>query len=307
VSLTVSSDTDGTEIARFYGHVVKGPASVDCWLWVGAIADDGYGRFWIGRDSYGRVVRPHRYALALALDGPLEDDVVAEHAVCDNPICVRADGTRHDHVRAFDAAGQPAADGCAGEGRWQLVGVAVAGHRPGQRRRLVPGAAGRGDRRVGRRPDRGRARGATSRAGAAVVRAWRRLPVAAVAEQRLVEELVDRAHRRGHRLPAGSERVEVRFDAGQRSLGVGVNQWWSDGVCLVVLGTPLAAVDRAFVVAHELTTRRHRATPPPRAQPRHRRKTFPPRHGSSPSFRIGRAERRRIPGRTFAGVLVPLP
>jgi hypothetical protein len=45
----------------------------------------------------------------------------------------------------------------------------------------------------------------------------------------------------------------VRVDAGQRSLGV--NQWWSDGVCLVVLGprTPrLAPVDRAFVVAHEL-------------------------------------------------------
>jgi hypothetical protein len=108
--------------------VVKGPATADCWLWVGAIADDGYGRFWISRDGHGRAVRPHRYALALALDGPLEDDVVAEHAVCDNPICVRVDGTRHDHVLASTQLDNLRRMGARGRGggswwRWRWQGT----------------------------------------------------------------------------------------------------------------------------------------------------------------------------------------
>jgi hypothetical protein len=74
-----------------------------------------------------------------------------------------------------------------------------------------------------------------------------------VADQQLADRFVDRAHRQGYRLPAGAEAVQVRFD--DRRRGLGVNQWWSDGVCLVVLGprvSRLALVDRAFVVAHEL-------------------------------------------------------
>lgn len=52
-----------TKAERFWEKVVKGPRSQDCWAWVGAIADDGYGRFWIPRDGGGqRAVRPQRYA-----------------------------------------------------------------------------------------------------------------------------------------------------------------------------------------------------------------------------------------------------
>jgi hypothetical protein len=128
VSLSVSPDTHRAEIARFYSHVVKGPSTADCWLWVGAIADDGYGRFWISRDGHERVVRPHRYALALALHDPLADDVVAEHAVCDNPICVRVDGTRHDHVRASTQLDNLRRMGARGRGggswwRWRWQGT----------------------------------------------------------------------------------------------------------------------------------------------------------------------------------------
>jgi hypothetical protein len=86
-----------------------------------------------------------------------------------------------------------------------------------------------------------------------VVKAWRRLPAAAPGEQQFVDRLVECAHRRGHRLPGGARRVQVRVDV--RLRGLGVNQWWNDGVCLVVLGPRvprLAPVDRAFVVAHEL-------------------------------------------------------
>jgi hypothetical protein len=72
--------------------------------------------------------------------------------------------------------------------------------------------------------------------------------------QQLVDRLVDRAHRQGYRLPGGAQRVHLRVDASQRSL-FAANQWWSDGVCLVVVGPRVARfviVDQEFVVAHEL-------------------------------------------------------
>ena len=89
---TVAAAGDRVEVARFGAKVVRGPGPADCWLWTGAIADDGYGRFWIRRNGVVRVVRPHRYALALALQVGLDDVEVAEHAVCDVPICVGAEG-----------------------------------------------------------------------------------------------------------------------------------------------------------------------------------------------------------------------
>jgi hypothetical protein len=78
------------ELVRFWGKVVKGPGERDCWIWVGAIADDGYGRFSITRDGVEKVVRPHRYAAAAVLGIVLGSDDVVEHEVCDNPVCVRA-------------------------------------------------------------------------------------------------------------------------------------------------------------------------------------------------------------------------
>ncbi len=90
------------EIDRFWSHVVKGPRATDCWLWTGAIGDDGYGRFWAisASDATGRprVVRPHRVAWALAEGQSIDLPPVVEHVVCDNPICVRADGTLLDHL-----------------------------------------------------------------------------------------------------------------------------------------------------------------------------------------------------------------
>ncbi len=36
-----------SDVERFYSHVLKGPEPDSCWLWLGAISDDGYGRFWL--------------------------------------------------------------------------------------------------------------------------------------------------------------------------------------------------------------------------------------------------------------------
>lgn len=79
---------DQAEQDRFWSHVVRGPADADCWIWTGAISDDGYGRWWIRRPSGEHIIRPHRYALALAHGGRLDADDIAMH-LCDNPICVR--------------------------------------------------------------------------------------------------------------------------------------------------------------------------------------------------------------------------
>jgi hypothetical protein len=76
-----------------------------------------------------------------------------------------------------------------------------------------------------------------------VVKAWRRLPEAAPGEQQLVDRLVERAHRQGYRLPGDARRVQVRVDAAQRSL-LAVNQWWNNGVCLVVVGPRVARLAR---------------------------------------------------------------
>ncbi len=91
VRLRVDPDEHAEELARFWAKVVRGPGTRDCWLWVGAISDDGYGRFWLRRDGRQRAVRPHRYAVAAVHGLALDESDVVEHVVCDNPICVRAE------------------------------------------------------------------------------------------------------------------------------------------------------------------------------------------------------------------------
>ena len=94
------------EIDRFWSYVVKGPGEADCWIWTGAIGDDGYGRFWVqSRLHVGpRVLRPHRVAWALAEGESIDLSPVVEHVVCDNPVCVRADGTLLDHLEGSTQA-----------------------------------------------------------------------------------------------------------------------------------------------------------------------------------------------------------
>ncbi len=91
--LRVDATMHTAEIARFTTFVVRGPGEHDCWLWRGCVADDGAGRFWLNRNGVHRVVRPNRYALALAQHLSLGDGDVAKHDVCDLPLCVRAEAT----------------------------------------------------------------------------------------------------------------------------------------------------------------------------------------------------------------------
>ncbi|UKD50737.1 hypothetical protein L3Q65_00285 (plasmid) [Amycolatopsis sp. FU40] len=97
-ALVVDPEAHAREIARFLRRVVRrpatdaaDPAAMTCAIWTGAIGDDGYGRFSVTRDGRERTVKPHRYAVALALGLAVEAGQVIEHVVCDNPVCVHAD------------------------------------------------------------------------------------------------------------------------------------------------------------------------------------------------------------------------
>ena len=70
-----------TEYTRFWGHATPEPNS-GCWLWVGAITDNGYGSFW----ADGRSHRAHRFAYAQFV-GPIPSGLTLDH-LCRNRICV---------------------------------------------------------------------------------------------------------------------------------------------------------------------------------------------------------------------------
>ncbi|MFJ8896594.1 hypothetical protein ACIRCZ_18575 [Leifsonia sp. NPDC102414] len=108
------------ELDRFFSHVIKGPLPEDCWFWVGAIGDDGYGRFWISRDGRQRAVRPHRYLYEHVTDREITPGDVLMHD-CDVPICVHVDaeparshlalGTRASNMRDRSSKGRVANGG----------------------------------------------------------------------------------------------------------------------------------------------------------------------------------------------------
>lgn len=85
------------DVTRFWDHVVKGPAEDDCWLWSGAIGDDGYGRFWTRTEHGQRVFWPHRLAWHLATGAEVDESLLMRH-LCDRPLCVRATTGAHTHL-----------------------------------------------------------------------------------------------------------------------------------------------------------------------------------------------------------------
>lgn len=106
--MVVAMEFTAGEIDRFWSYVVKGPRPTDCWIWTGAVGDDGYGRFWVisrlHQMQRQRVLRPHRVAWALAEGVSVDLHPVVEHVACDNPLCVRADGTLLDHLEGSTQA-----------------------------------------------------------------------------------------------------------------------------------------------------------------------------------------------------------
>lgn len=86
--------------SRFTSKVFQGPDG-KCWIWTGAIADDGYGRYYLGKGQ-GGMVRPHRYLYELATRTTLAADEELLH-MCDVTICVNPEhlspGSKSDNMQ----------------------------------------------------------------------------------------------------------------------------------------------------------------------------------------------------------------
>ena len=74
------------EEKRFWKKVIKGPTRNACWLWVGAIGDDGYGRFWTQAETGKQcMLRAHRAAAEIIYGHNAIAEKLVTH-LCDNPL-----------------------------------------------------------------------------------------------------------------------------------------------------------------------------------------------------------------------------
>ena len=96
------------DVQRFYRYVLKGPGPDSCWLWMGAISDDGYGRFWFRTAGGQKVIAAHRFALATVHGGLKAVEEQTGLHWCDVPLCVHASleptthlllGTRSENMK----------------------------------------------------------------------------------------------------------------------------------------------------------------------------------------------------------------
>lgn len=86
------------ESARFWEKVIKFTDPSACWLWVGAIGDDGYGRFWTQTETgTQRMLRAHRAAAEIVHGYDAICGQLVTH-LCDNPLCVRAEKDTTGHL-----------------------------------------------------------------------------------------------------------------------------------------------------------------------------------------------------------------
>lgn len=95
--LEVDPARHAAEIQRFFDNVLKGPHKDDCWIWLRPPRDDGYGQFSLSRNGQERIVRAHRYSLAVIHDGPLPSTTYGLHT-CNLTICVRAELDERTHL-----------------------------------------------------------------------------------------------------------------------------------------------------------------------------------------------------------------
>lgn len=87
---------------RFFSYMAKGEEPHHCWIWTGAIGDDGYGRFWVKNDDgTQRVYRAHRFAMTVLLNRDIAREEYVLHR-CDNPLCVKATADESTHLRLGD-------------------------------------------------------------------------------------------------------------------------------------------------------------------------------------------------------------
>ncbi len=92
-----------TTLERFNAKVEKVPG-VDCWLWIGALKDNGYGDFWFNE----KVIGAHRASYLM-----FKGEVASGHEIChrcDVRCCVNPDhlftGSRSDNMQDASRKGR---------------------------------------------------------------------------------------------------------------------------------------------------------------------------------------------------------
>jgi hypothetical protein len=128
------------EAIRFHAKVVVDPRSGGCHHWIGAIGDDGYGRFPAGTGPTARTVRVHRWTFEVSTGlRPARRTLLH---TCDETGCVALDHSwsAPRPRRGRDAPPRP------------RLAPAHRPHRPARSGRAVPGDPGCRARRLGSPP-----------------------------------------------------------------------------------------------------------------------------------------------------------
>lgn len=93
-------DLTPDEINRFWKRIEQGDPT-ECWLWTGAVNNNGYGRFEVSRSGARKRIFAHRLAHFLRFGKPLTG-MVLMHS-CDVPRCCNPGhlrpGTQADNVQ----------------------------------------------------------------------------------------------------------------------------------------------------------------------------------------------------------------
>ena len=102
------------DIRNFYSHVAVGKPD-ECWSWIGATDDYGYGRF----SFHGKTTTAHRFAYWFST-GIDPEELFVCHS-CDNPPCVNPAhlwlGTPKDNIRDAQQKGRLVGNYTRGEAR----------------------------------------------------------------------------------------------------------------------------------------------------------------------------------------------
>ena len=98
----------GLDLPNYLERKISTEPNSGCWIWLGSMDKDGYGKTSHTTSGLKRHVRSHRIVYEL-LVGPIPKGALLLHG-CDNPCCVNPDhmfcGTQGDNIADRDRKGR---------------------------------------------------------------------------------------------------------------------------------------------------------------------------------------------------------